>query len=91
MSDQQWIEHLATEGYTQVQSCSNGPNTEFPEHTHDQPTVHVITQGEFHLIDEHGKRILGIGERFEIPAGTTHRAKCGPDGCTFIVGVKQIT
>ena len=88
MTAEQWVEKLITEGYSEVMAVTQGPNTEFPEHTHDEHTVHVIVEGEFILIDQGIETTLKAGERVEIPAGTTHRAKCGSLGCTFVVGVK---
>ncbi len=89
MTQEQWIEQLHTEGFENLSVCPNEPNAEFPEHTHNEHTVHVILRGEFILHEKDGEKILREGERFEIPAGTTHSAKCGREGCTFIVGVKK--
>lgn len=88
MTEKEWMEKLEREGFTDIVVCPNGPDTEFPEHTHNEHTVHVILKGDFTLIEEGGTRTLHEGERFEIPAGTTHRARCESAGCTFIVGVK---
>ncbi len=89
MNQEQWIEKLTAEGFKNLSVCSNGPSTEFPEHTHHDHTVHIILQGEFALHEKDGDKLLHEGERFEIPAGTTHSAKCGSQGCTFIVGTKK--
>lgn len=89
MNEKQWIEQLTKEGYKNVAVCPNGPNTEFPEHTHEQQTAHVILTGELMLVGKDGMKTMKLGERFDIPAGTTHTATCGPDGCTFVVGFKD--
>ena len=89
MTQQEWIEKLIQEGYVGVSVCSNEPNTEFPEHTHEETTVHVILDGELTLHDPDGAHVLHVGERFEIPAGKKHSALCGPQGCTFVVGTKK--
>lgn len=81
---------IEEEGFSKVTVCPNGPNTEFPEHTHDVRTVHVLLKGELTIIDSRGESTFHEGERFEFSAGTTHRAKCGSTGCTFIVGVKKL-
>lgn len=88
MTEQEWRQILTAEGYQDLQICENGPHTKFPEHTHEQPTVHVILHGSFTLFNEQGAHIFKEGDRLEIPAGTTHRVVCGPDGCTFLVGQK---
>ena len=82
------IKKLENEGYRDIHVRPFAPDTEFPKHTHDMTTVHIILEGELTLIENGENKILKKGERFEIPAGTTHSAKCGPKGCTFIVGVK---
>lgn len=95
----QWMEKLKREGFKDLAVCSNGPDTDFGEHTHEERTVHVVLNGELTLTpgresvgqggEHEGVTILREGDRFEIPAGTTHKAKCGPLGCTFIVGVED--
>lgn len=89
MYEQEWVDKLEKEGYKHVAVVQNGPNSLFPEHTHEEHTVHVILEGELTLIEEDGNKTLKKDDRFEIPAGTTHSAKCGPEGCTFVVGVKK--
>lgn len=84
------IKKLEKEGYSDVQVCDiGGPNMDFGLHTHDEHTVHLILEGEL-ILNENGKEeILKKGDQFEIFAGTTHTAKCGPRGCKFLVGVKK--
>lgn len=89
MDEQEWIQTLETEGFKQVAVCVSVPRTDFPQHTHEHKTVHVILKGSITLEDEKGPLVLKKGERFEIPAGTIHRAYCGEEGCTFVVGTKE--
>lgn len=89
MTEAQWIKKLEEEGYKNVATCSNPPNADFGEHTHDEHTVHIILHGELLLIDGEGIQVLRSGDRFEILPGTTHTAKCGTEGCNFVVGVKK--
>ena len=89
MDERDWITKLEKEGYKEVTVCDNEPNTEFPKHTHKEATVHVVVQGEFTLFEKGHKKTVKTGGRIDIPAGTTHTAKCGPEGCTFIVGIKS--
>lgn len=84
----EWLEKLEKEGFKNIMSCANPPHTEFHEHTHEQHTVHVVLEGDLTLREKTGEKTIQEGERFEIPAGTTHNAACGPQGCTFLVGVK---
>ncbi|MEK7146545.1 MAG: cupin domain-containing protein [Patescibacteria group bacterium] len=88
MNEQEWIEKLTAEGWQNVAVCPNEANKFFEEHTHDQSTVHVILQGQIDLIEGEEVVTLKEGDYFEIPAGTTHRCKAGPEGVSFIVGFK---
>jgi len=88
MNEQQWIEKLEAEGYRDLTVFTNGADAVFGEHTHHVTTVHVILKGALITQENGQERVIKQGERFEFPAGTTHTAKCGPDGCTMIVGIK---
>lgn len=89
MDEHQWIEKLKAEGWQNVQVCPNEANKTFEEHTHDQKTVHVILKGEIDLIEGEEVVTLKEGDYYEIPAGTTHVAKSGPEGVSFIVGFQE--
>lgn len=84
MTEQQWIDLLKEEGFQNVYVWEDAPDFEYPDHTHEKKTVHVILRGEMALND-HGKiRILKEGDRFDIKSGTTHSAKMGPLGCRYL-------
>ncbi len=83
------MDKLTDEGYKDLTVWEVGPDTDFGQHTHDQVTVHVILKGELTMTDIHESITLYEGDQFEIPAGTTHSAMCGPDGLKMIVGTKQ--
>lgn len=88
MIEQEWKNVLADEGFKEIYVRQDGPNVEYPDHTHQKLTVHVILAGEMTLND-HGKiKNLKAGDRFEIKAGTMHSAKMGASGCKYIVGEK---
>jgi quercetin dioxygenase-like cupin family protein len=88
MTEQEIKDGLTNEGFTVIYVWEDKANAEYPEHTHEKLTAHVIEHGEITLTDHNGSRTLKEGERFDIPAGTTHSAKCGPEGCKFVVGEK---
>jgi quercetin dioxygenase-like cupin family protein len=87
-TEEQVREQLTNEGFAPIYVWEDVANAEYPEHTHEKLTAHVVLKGEITLTDKSGTKILKEGERFDIPAGTTHSAKCGPDGCKFVVGEK---
>lgn len=87
-NEKQWIAELKKEGYKNVMVCPTGPGLDFGEHSHEEHTVHVIMKGSLIIKDQHGEITLKKGSRFEIPKGTVHYAKSGPEGLKMIVGVK---
>jgi mannose-6-phosphate isomerase-like protein (cupin superfamily) len=89
MTQSDWMEQLTREGYTNLNVCTMEAATDFGQHTHDLSTVHVILKGSLTMTDKQGSLTISQGERFDIPAGTTHRTNCGPDGLQMIVGVKE--
>jgi len=89
MNQQEWTDQLEHEEFSDLGVCPNGPNTNFGTHTHEQHTIQVVLRGFLIVKDSHGQKTYHVGERLEVPAGTTHQAKCGPAGCTFLVGVKE--
>lgn len=89
MIQHHWMDKLTDEGYKDLTVWEVGPDTDFGQNTHDQVTVHVILKGELTMTDIHESITLYEGDQFEIPAGTTHSAMCGPDGLKMIVGTKQ--
>lgn len=89
MTKTEWMNTLTEEGYVHLNVCSMEQETDFGEHTHDTSTVHVILRGSLTMTDEKGPVTINPGERFNIQAGTTHTAKCGPEGLEMIVGIKQ--
>ncbi len=88
MNAEQWVEKLQSEGWKNVSVSNHEPNTVFGVHTHHDPSVHVILQGELTITDQNGVKTVGEGGRIEFPAGTTHNVLCGSNGCTFVVGFR---
>jgi len=82
------MEQLVKEGFGGVTTYQDAPGFEYSEHTHEKFAVHVILEGSMVLTDKNGTKELKAGERFDIPAGTTHSAKMGPQGCKYVVGEK---
>lgn len=89
LNQQQWIQKLKLEGFKDITVFPFKPNKDFGEHTHDEHTVHVILKGELIMKDKGSVKKFRQGDRIEFPAGTIHSTKCGPQGCTMIVGVKK--
>lgn len=83
------IAQLKKEGIANPMVVPMTPDVVPGTHTHDQATLHVILKGELHILDSEGTTtIYREGDRVEFPAGTTHTATVGAEGCTMIVGIK---
>lgn len=87
MNEQEWLEKLQKEGVKHSTVVTMEPGST-AEHTHDEPTIHVILNGELTIKDSKGEKIYHEGDYIEFPAGTTHSAVFGPEGLTMIVGTK---
>lgn len=88
INQQEIIEQLTKEGFGEATVYEDKPNLDYTKHTHEKLTVHVIIFGSMKLTDENGIKKLIEGDRYNIPAGTTHSAKIGPMGCKYIVAEK---
>jgi quercetin dioxygenase-like cupin family protein len=89
MTGEDWRAQLAKEGFTDIAVHTFPPNTRFGVHTHEEDSVHVMLEGELTLVETGDPMVFRKGDRINIPAGTTHDAYAGPDGFTFLVGVKK--
>jgi quercetin dioxygenase-like cupin family protein len=64
----------------------NGPHDRYDAHNHGYDKVIVVAAGSirFGLPDRGGGHELALGDRLELPAGTTHDALVGGDGVTCL-------
>lgn len=76
---------LAAEGW-RAASWSNGPGDRYGAHEHGYDKVIVVAAGSirFGLPGTGGHVDLGIGDRLDLPAGTSHDAIVGPAGVTCL-------
>jgi quercetin dioxygenase-like cupin family protein len=86
MDEKEIARQLAEEGFRHTYVWRDAPNVYYPEHTHATETAHVILQGEMTLTVAGQTRTYGIGERCDVPAGTVHVARMGPEGCRYLIG-----
>lgn len=86
MNEKEFAKQLEKEGFGHTYIWQDGPNVCYPEHTHVTETAHVILQGEMTLTIGAQTRTYRIGERCDVPAGTLHSARMGPEGCRYLIG-----
>ena len=76
---------LAREGLT-ASAWENGPGERYAAHDHGYDKVLVVAAGgiRFGLPDAGRNVELAVGDRLDLPAGTTHDAVVGPSGVTCL-------
>lgn len=64
----------------------NGPHDRYGAHDHGYDKVIVVAAGSIRFgLPERGEGLdLAVGDRLELPAGTSHDALVGPDGVTCL-------
>ncbi|MCU0504943.1 MAG: hypothetical protein MUE82_04070 [Chloroflexi bacterium] len=79
------VEALRAEGLDPG-SWSNDPGDVYAPHLHAYDKVLVVARGsiDFGLPDLARSAALGTGDRLDLPAGTRHDARVGPDGVTCL-------
>lgn len=86
MDERQLSLQLQREGFSRTYVWQDGPDTFYPDHTHDIETAHIILSGEMSLRMNGHAVIYREGERCDVPAGAVHSAKMGPQGCRYLIG-----
>lgn len=79
---------LEAEGFLDTFVWQDRPNAFYPDHTHAGLTAHIILDGEMTLTMNSESHTYAVGERCDVPAGATHSARMGPQGCRYLVGEK---
>lgn len=88
MSVEELHKTLHAEGFSHTYVWEDGPGAYYPEHTHPTVTAHIVLDGEVTVTSQGKTRTYKAGERFDVPAETTHSAKMGPTGCRYLIGEK---
>ena len=65
---------------------SNGPGDRYSPHSHTYHKVLNVVRGSITwILPERGEEITtGPGDRLDLPAGTVHAARVGPEGVTCL-------
>jgi len=86
MDEKELAMQLDREGFGHTYVWQDGPNTFYPEHTHETETAHIILLGEMTLTMNGQAHTYREGERCDVPAGAMHAAKMGTKGCRYLIG-----
>ncbi len=88
MNEDQFKKQLQERGYSDAQIKEYGPNLDKEMHTHDLSAMALVMSGEFTLALESKSTTYGPGEWCELPAGTVHTERTGPNGATVLLAYK---
>jgi len=86
MTERELANQLKQEGFVHTYVWQDGPYAFYPEHTHEAETAHIILSGEMTLTMSGRTETYRVGERCDVPVGTVHAAKMGPQGCRYLIG-----
>lgn len=79
-------ERIRTEA-RDVYAWSNGPGDRYARHEHAYTKLLYCTRGSIEFILAGGRTLcLRTGDRMVLPAGTSHSAVVGPEGCACVEG-----
>jgi quercetin dioxygenase-like cupin family protein len=81
-------EFFAAEGLS-PHAWSNGPGDRYPTHVHHFEKVLGCVAGSITFHTPDGDVVLGAGDRMDLPAGTPHSAKVGPDGVRCLEAARR--
>jgi mannose-6-phosphate isomerase-like protein (cupin superfamily) len=86
MDERALAQQLKSEGFGHTYVWQDGPNTFYPEHTHETETAHIILSGEMTLTTNDRTETYRAGARCDVPAAAVHSARMGPTGCRYLIG-----
>ena len=86
MEERDFVAELSCEGFSHIFVWEDGPNTDYPEHTHRSETAHIVLSGEMTITTDGRSTTYRTGDRFDVASGSTHSAKMGPAGFRYLVG-----
>lgn len=89
MTLEQWKQQLTEEHFGELWVHTDPPGHFYEEHEHPVDTVYVVLTGSMTVWFEGSEHIVKEGERLNILKGIPHRAKMGPQKCTFLIGVRM--
>jgi len=88
MTERELEQQLHTEGFHRTHVWQDAPHAHYPAHTHAALTAHIILEGEMTLTIAGESKTYRTGDRCDVPSGTVHAARMGPQGCRYLIGEK---
>lgn len=85
---EKWQELFVKDGYGQYWVHTDKPEYFYARHDHPIDTAYVVFVGSMVVEMDGQPHVFNAGERFDVPKHVFHSAKIGPQGCTFLIGVR---
>lgn len=89
MDEKKLTEQLRQEGFAHTYVWEDGPNAQYPDHTHATESAHIILSGEMTLTMNGYTKTYREGERCDVGADAVHSARMGPQGCRYLIGERE--
>jgi quercetin dioxygenase-like cupin family protein len=86
MDENSLAKKLREEGFGQTNVWEDRPNASYSDHTHAGETAHIVLIGEMTVTIGGASKTYRAGDRCDVPAGTVHSARMGPQGCRYLIG-----
>lgn len=88
MTKEEWEQKLKNEGYTHVVTHIDSPSVYYVDHEHPVDTVHVVLTGTLTVRMNDQTKVYNPGDCLYLAKHVIHDGAVGPNGCTFLTGIK---
>lgn len=88
MTEEDFRQHLSANGYHETRTVAYEPHHAPELHTHDFSAMGMVVAGELTLVYEDRRERFGVGEWYEVPAGTPHAEHTGDAATTAFLGTR---
>lgn len=83
-----WKQKLAQEKFGEVWVRTEPAGFTYEPHTHPVDTVYIVISGSMVTHTEGVAREVRPGDRWDVPKHAVHDSTIGPEGCTYLTGIK---
>ena len=89
MNPHEFASMLQADGYNQAVPVERATGYALGEHQHPFDACALVTAGEITLTVAGTACRYGVGDIFQLPAGTAHHESVGPAGVHYLSGRRQ--
>ncbi len=87
MTEEEFRKLAKEKGYGEVEFAEVSQVNE-EMHAHEYSVLSLVLTGKATMYTEKWTKVFKAGDLCENPAGTMHREKTGPEGCSFLFAKK---